>query len=167
VKGGPARRLTNGVYDYVTPSWTLDGQFILATSGQVGDVDVVIRSDLVKIPIKDGDQEFLTDSEHGDFLPIISPDEKWIYFMSFQAKDLPRQRMILARVPFNGGKVQSLTGHLDFDPNYFELSPDGKRLYFHVSREGRDRVSMIPVDPFKKGVKETDIVVGDFMNRRI
>ena len=159
ISGGKPKRITNGCFDFMNPAWTPDGKFIIASTKQTGDVDIDIRTDLVKIPVEGGDPMFVTANPHADYAPQVSPCGKWIYYMCFQAEDLPRQRMILQRVPVQGGAVEKLTESFDYDPHSMQLSPDGAQLFFGASKEGAERIFSMP----SQGGKITEIIAGKFM----
>ncbi|MBN1355726.1 S9 family peptidase [bacterium] len=158
--GGRPRRITDGPYDYFSPAWHPGGRYLVSSTKQHGDIDIEIRTDLVRLSLNKEAPVFLTDDPNANFGAQFSPDGKWIYFLSFQAEDLPRQRMLINRIPFEGGAVEPVTGELDYDPGEFQLNSDGSRIYFTISREGRDQIWRISAG----GGKAESAVCGDYMS---
>lgn len=142
-----ATRLTDGACDFGPLSWSPDGTFIVtSTNMRAPDPDVDIRTDLVRIDVKTKAMRFLTDDDNGNFLPQVSPDGRWIYYLSFQNTDRYKQRMKIRRLPADGGAPEELLPGYDLDPHYFQLDDDGKWIYFAVSYMGRDSVARVPAD---------------------
>jgi Tol biopolymer transport system component len=84
------------------------------------------------------DQEAVTDGEFHDWLPHISPDGKWIVFLSFlkeevKPDDHPFYKHVYIRlIPITGGKpkvIAYLYGGQD-TMNTPSWSPDSKRIAF-------------------------------------
>jgi dipeptidyl aminopeptidase/acylaminoacyl peptidase len=141
--GGKPKRITNGDHDFGPPEWTGDGQFVISSAKLVGDVDIVVRSDLVKIPVQGGDPVALTDDENGNFSPRVSPDGKWIYYLSFQGSELFKQRMKLRRLPVDGGHFEELLSGFDYDVYAFEFDPAGERIVLNTPLHGSECIQAV------------------------
>ncbi len=152
VNESTARRITNGDFDFGPFCWTTDGKYIITSSKQVGDIDIIVRTDLWTFPVDGGEPNCLTEDENGNFDPHVSPDNQWIYYMSFQAAETYKQRMKLKRIALTGGQPEDLMSDYDFDPFMFQLSPDGEFLYFGVCKSGREIICRVPA---AGGVPET------------
>ncbi len=157
IRGGKPKRLTEGEFDFSLPEWTPDGKFILTSTKQKGNTDIVVQADLVRIDVDSGKTEFLTDDKNGNYNPVLSPDGKWIYYVSFQAEELYKQRMLLKRIPATGGKSETVIPGYDLDIMSFQLSSDGKWIYFGVGREGREIICRVSVG----GGQPEDIICED------
>ncbi len=160
VDGGEAKRITDDDRDWGSPEWSHDDRFILTSAKFHGDVDIVVRSDLARISVETGEVTVLTDTDDGDFLPRVSPDGRWIYFLSFSARDVFKQRLSIRRMPSEGGASTELMPGFDYDPHYFDLSEDGSRIYFIFGQNGRQHIWSIAADG-SGGM--TQITTGDRM----
>jgi len=84
------------------------------------------------------DQEQLTNDEFNNWFPHISPDGKWIVFLSFLKEDVapgihpPYQQVYIRIIPVNGGtpKVLAYVYGGQGSINTPSWSPDSKRIAF-------------------------------------
>ena len=139
---GPEVNLTNtkGLDD--GPEYTPDGKYIYFNSARTGSMQIWRMK-------PDGrDQEQVTSDEYNNWFPHISPDGKWIAFLSFPADvaagDHPFYKQVYLRLmPINGGPARVIAylyggqGTI----NVPSWSPDSKRLAFvsNTKMEGRSR----------------------------
>lgn len=141
-----AKRITDGNHDYGIMFWDKQGKYILtSTNNRTRDPDIDVRSDLVKIDLSTKETEYLTDDENGNFFPKVCPQEKWIYYLSFQNKELYKQRLKIRRIPFSGGNPEEVLPDFDFDPHGFELDENGEWLYFLFGVHGRESIARASV----------------------
>ena len=103
ITGGPELKLTsNSNYHLDGPEYTPDGKYIYYNSSQSGTMQIWRMK-------PDGSaKEQITFDEYNDWFPHISPDGKWIAFISFptsiNAKDHPAYKRVMLRVmPASGG----------------------------------------------------------------
>ncbi|MCB2219764.1 MAG: peptidase S41 [Bacteroidetes bacterium] len=93
------------------------------------------QGDLFTIPVEGGTARHLTVHEAYDFMPVWSPDSKYIAFASTRFGNFD-----IYLIPAEGGQANRLTFHSSNEfPNSF--TPDGKSILFSASiRDARDNV---------------------------
>jgi len=137
VNGGPEVQLTfsdKGRAD--GPEYSPDGKYIYFDADYSGTMQIW------RMKPDGSEQEQLTFDEYNDWFPHISPDNKWIVFMSYPTSvvtdDHPfYKRVMLRMMPVSGGPVKVIAylyggqGTIN-TPSW---SPDSKRIAF-VSNSG-------------------------------
>ena len=128
---GPEIKLTDtkGLDD--GPEWSPDGRWIYFNSVRSGSMQIWrMRPD-------GSDQQQITNDGFNNWFPHISPDGKWIVYISFPpdvaADDHPFYRHVLLRLMPIGGGASRVIGYVyggQGTINVPSWSPDGKRLAF-------------------------------------
>jgi Tol biopolymer transport system component len=129
--GGEEVRLTDSAGLNDGPEYTPDGRFIYFNSSRAG------RMQLWRMKPDGTDQEQLTNDEFNNWFPHISPDGKWIAFISFPKEidpaDHPYYKHVYLRLmPVEGGtpKVIAYVYGGQGTMNVPSWSPESKRLAF-------------------------------------
>ena len=133
----PEIRLTFGGGLNDGPEYSPDGEYIYFNSSRSG------KMQLWRMKPDGSDQEQITDDEFNNWFPHISPDGKWIAFLSYGSDvsptDHPYYRQVYLRLmPVAGGKPQVIAyvyggqGTM----NVPSWSPDSRQLAF-VSNTGQ------------------------------
>jgi len=132
VGGGPEVRLTfseSGLDD--GPEFSPDGRYIYYNSTQSGTMHIW------RMKPDGSDKEQLTFDEYNDWFPHISPDGKWIVFLSFPVTVAPTdhpfyKRVMLRMMPSSGGapKVIAYLYGGQGTINTPSWSPDSRRIAF-------------------------------------
>jgi TolB protein len=130
-KGGKEMQLTNtkGLDD--GSEYSSDGKHIYFCSTRTGKMQVW------RMNPDGGNQTQITFDEMNNWFPHVSPDNKWLAFISF-SKDLPAdqhpfyQRIYLRMIPIEGGKpkVISYVYGGQGTMNVPSWSPDSKKIAF-------------------------------------
>jgi Tol biopolymer transport system component len=114
------------------PEYTPDGKYIYFNSNRSGTMQ------LWRMNADGSNQEAITNDEFHDWFPHISPDGKWIAFISFLKEEVPSgdhpfyKHVYIRLMPITGGKPKVLAyvyggqGTMN-TPNW---SPDSKYLAF-------------------------------------
>jgi TolB protein len=132
INGGPEIQLTQNKGTHVDgPEYSPDGKFIYYNGNQSGTMQ------LWRMKPDGSGKEQLTFDEYNDWFPHISPDGKWILFISFP-KDIPvdghpsYKRVMLRLMPVSGGapKVVAYLYGGQGTINVPSWSPDSKRIAF-------------------------------------
>ena len=117
VEATEAKQITSGAAKYYGGSWTPDGRLVYASDAS-GNRDLWIMD-------QDGSNQQQLTSDAGDNVsPVVSPDGRYIVFVS-DRKDV---RHTLWRIDIDGGNVKQLTGG-SYDRNPV-FSPDGKWVIY-------------------------------------
>jgi TolB protein len=129
--GGQEIRLTDSEGLNDGPEYTPDGKYIYFNSTRGG------KMQLWRMKPDGKDQEQVTNDEYNNWFPHISPDGKWIAFLSFpkdiDPKDHPYYKQVYLRLmPVEGGvpKVIAYIYGGQGTINVPSWSPDSKRLAF-------------------------------------
>ncbi|HEX9937236.1 MAG TPA: S9 family peptidase [Longimicrobium sp.] len=134
-------RLTSNRWDTGNLSWSPDGQWIAAASGQPTDErhpDYELQGSIVLIPSTPGGQpRRLAEAGYNLGGPGFSPDGRWIVYtrqnVGGQFFTASNNELMLMR-PDGGGRV-SVTGPMDRSVAGYRWGPGGW-LYFTVASEG-------------------------------
>ena len=132
ISGGPEQRLTTSPGLDDGPEYTPDGMYIYFNS---------VRSGLMQIwrMKPDGtDQEQVTNDEFNNWFAHISPDGKWMVFISFLKDEVepgihpPYKHVYIRIMPISGGKPTVLAYFYggQGSMNTPSWSPDSKRIAF-------------------------------------
>ena len=158
---GPARQLTTGEYDYDSPSWSPDEKYIAVSSNRSPDADwETWISDIFVVPAGGGELRQLTRREGPAYLPVWTPDGKFIVYVGNKQEHGTATLDRLWKVPVEGGDPVPLTESFDrsvgnsclTDSRYgaseggVRVVPDGKTIYFLASDSGRTSVFSVPID---------------------
>lgn len=130
---GQAKQIMSGKLEGADGlAWTPDGR-IVYTSHVSGNTDIWIMN-------ADGrNQKQLTDDPHIDQSPAVSPDGRYIVFLSIRAGSIS-----LWRMDIDGGNLKQLTsGQSDLDP---QISPDGRWVVFDSYRSGIATLWKMPIE---------------------
>ena len=98
------------------------------------------NNDVVMIPSVGGRARKITDGVADNFNPEISPDGKWIAFLSNRQKDIENIHVIGA----NGGRIRRLTNEA-LPVKEFAWSPDGRTIAYNTGVGDEDTVSVVDV----------------------
>jgi len=138
ITGGPEQQLTFNQKSHVDgPEYSPDGKYIYYNANETGTMQ------LWRMKPDGTAREQLTFDEYHNWFPHISPDGKWIAFLSFpphiNADDHPfYKRVMLRLMPVNGGAGPKVIAYLyggQGTINTPSWSPDSKQIAF-VSNSG-------------------------------
>ena len=133
---GPEIRLTDAVGVNDGPEYTPDGKYIYFNSSRSGLMQ------LWRMKPDGKDQEAVTHDEYNNWFPHISPDGKWIAFLSFSGEIAPAEhpyykQVYLRLMPVAGGpaRVIAYVYGGQGTMNVPSWSPDSRKIAF-VSNSG-------------------------------
>ena len=136
-----ALRLTDGETNFSHPSWTRDGQSLIANMSRRPKNDnelIEFWEDLVRIGVNPDARELQTliATNYSHFHAQVSPDGKWVAFERYLEDQPEFRNTTLAVMPVQGGDVIELTAHLDRSVNEFAWGKDSAWLYFTLTQNG-------------------------------
>jgi dipeptidyl aminopeptidase/acylaminoacyl peptidase len=149
---GEAVQLTDGEYDENNARWSPDGRSIIFSSNRSDDPDFNLdAAELYTIPAGGGEmRQVETDHDGQKFMPVYSPDGRWIAYLGRRFKASWWQNTSIYVVQAEGGRARNLTAPHDLHVASATLgdvggtpplmapvwSRDGRLLYFQASRHG-------------------------------
>ncbi len=123
----------------MVPEGSPDGKYIYYNGSQSGTMQIW------RMKPDGSGKEQLTFDEYNDWFPHVSPDGKWIAFISFSTKVNPAdhpsyKRVMLRLMPANGGapRVIAYLYGGQGTINVPSWSPDSKHIAFVSNSERRD-----------------------------
>lgn len=131
------QRLTDGDLDHGEPQWTHDGAHIITTRTLRPEADESwLYASIVRISIGDKRVEALTDDNHVDASPRLSPDGRWIAYTRLPRELASRAITRLSIIPVGGGEPRDLNLAFDRGVNavgagsVFRWMPDSRSIAF-------------------------------------
>jgi Tol biopolymer transport system component len=137
ILGGPEIKLTNNSdYHLDGPEYSPDGKYIYYNSSQSGTMQIW------RMKPDGSSKEQLTFDEYNDWFPHISPDGKWMVFISFpkeiNPKDHPAYKRVMLRLMPTGGGAPKVIAYLyggQGTINVPSWSPDSQYVTFVSNSE--------------------------------
>jgi dipeptidyl aminopeptidase/acylaminoacyl peptidase len=131
----------------LSPIWSPDGKEVIfsATVERWNSAFSEVGYQLYRLPVDGGEAAAISPAKGGYRSPQFSPDGKTLYFAFSQRNEevysLPRLQSVAWPV---GGKPKALTGDFDREPERFQLTPDGKTIYFLSPEAGKTNLYSVP-----------------------
>lgn len=151
--GGQERDLTPGEYD--TPPISLGGNqdYVLSPDGGVlyfvrnADpmVAISVNNDIFSVNVQTGELQHLTTRKGNDFNPILSPDGRYLAYLSMEREGFEADKVDLMLLDLKTKKTVNLTESLDRDVENPQFSPDGF-IYFTAINHYRSTIFRVKID---------------------
>jgi Tol biopolymer transport system component len=107
------------------------------------------------IDLDSGKERRLTENQYSDVIPDISPDGKWVVFMSDRDGDYE-----IFVMGIDGNDVNQLTDNNAYD-SYPRWSPDGEKIVFESDRDGNAEIYTMDAD----GGSQTRLTFNDVVDQ--
>ena len=142
--GGEPRLLTPGRFDEHSLAWSPDSRRLAFVSDRSPDPDNTFRNDLFTLDVTTGAVTRLTDTPAAEFLPVWSPDGRWIAYegwtRSANTKDSPAEDTKAYLIPAGGGVSRLVAPGLDRRVTEIAWHPSAKWIYFAAADHGAIRI---------------------------
>ena len=131
----------------LSPVWTPDGKAVVfaATVERWNSAFSEVGYQLYSLPADGGEASPVSPAKGGYRAPSFSPDGKTLYFAFSRRNEevysLPRLQSVVWPA---GGEPKALTGDFDREPERFQLTPDGKTIYFLTPEAGKTNLYSVP-----------------------
>jgi gamma-glutamyltranspeptidase/glutathione hydrolase len=150
--GGAARRVTSDAGDERWPSWTPDGRLVYSHRDPNGPWR------LYSVPPAGATERVqITAGDDAEWQGRVSPDGKWIAFVSDAEAEPGNRTDIWAREMTPGGSRAERVTRTAGDENFPAWAPDGSRIAYAASRSG---VSGVWISPGPTGTTATTGTTG-------
>ncbi|MBV8864884.1 MAG: PD40 domain-containing protein, partial [Acidobacteriaceae bacterium] len=136
-----SRRLTlDDTYNY-PHAWSADSQSIIFESGRNGHVGIFQENRRQREP------ELLASSERENYFPQLSPDGKWVLFMSERKTQDAFTDLRLMRAPSDGGQIAEVPLGEPLDEFRCSMPGSGRICVLRTTHNGRQ--TYYALDPVK------------------
>jgi dipeptidyl aminopeptidase/acylaminoacyl peptidase len=134
--GGKPKKLTDGDFDDVEPTWSPDGKHIAFVSSRGRQQDWEFVMDIWVVPAVGGKPRQVTHHVGGAGFPTWSPDGKQLAYVGFDGERIPWIYPHICVQPLTGGEPLCLTAAMDAFPMHTKWAPDGRGVYYVCDEEG-------------------------------
>jgi dipeptidyl aminopeptidase/acylaminoacyl peptidase len=145
LKRNKIRLLTEDDRDYSQPAWSPDGLSLFSWANFTGDEDNDVATDIVRIESATGILEKLTQDIHENTRPSVSPDGKFLAFMSLSGEFPSRSNAVLKIMNLHTNKVLDCGQFLDREIEQLRFSPDSRWVYCTIPEKGDVLLARLPV----------------------
>ena len=142
-----SRRLTEGAFHVTGFDWSPEGDEIvfayqadprINTGSLSGDISVVHTAS--------GEIRSLVRGNGVESSPLVSPDGRWVAFLSTGEEIEPVGLDDVYLVPLEGGQVRKLAETMDRSPGILAWSGDGRRIFVQEAIRTTRQLLAVPVD---------------------
>lgn len=158
-EGGTPARVTDGDYDHEWPVWLPGGREVAFVTNRTPDADLSLVRDLWAADTQTGALRQITRNAGPCTSPAVSPDGRWIAYVSHDFHAGPATNAGAWVVPAEGGDAGNLTAGFDrsvgnsvwSDTRIALLFPtiewidDGKAIVFYATDGGRTHLYRVDV----------------------
>jgi dipeptidyl aminopeptidase/acylaminoacyl peptidase len=141
--GSEPKQLTSFSFDATDPVWSPDGRMLFTSGDSLWDIPSVKQSRDIYVVSRDGGMpKRLTRNPGSEYAPAVSPDGKWLAFLSLPETGAELDLMVVA-IGADGafaGTPKNLTPMWSLNPGAPEWSPDGKAIRFEAGVGGNEHV---------------------------
>ncbi|MEM9886337.1 MAG: S9 family peptidase [Bacteroidota bacterium] len=164
-EGGTPRQITTGDYNHSSNLiWTPDGKAIVFSANRFPDWEYRFRnSEIYKVSIDGKEITALTERDGPDYAPQLSPDGKYIAYISYEDQEQTYQLRQLYIMNMDGSNKKLLSADLDHSVNAPIWQADSKGIYFTYDHHGNTKIGHIDLNG--KHQKIADDVGGTTIGR--
>ncbi|MEM0994625.1 MAG: S9 family peptidase [Bacteroidota bacterium] len=142
-EGGVARQITSEDYNHSgNLSWTPDGKHIVFSANRLPDWEYRFRnSEIYRVAIENGEIITLTDRDGPDYAPQVSPDGKYIAYLSYEDQQQTYQLRQLYIMDLDSNNKKLLCKDLDHSISNLKWQADSKGIYFTYDHHGNTKIA--------------------------
>jgi dipeptidyl aminopeptidase/acylaminoacyl peptidase len=146
--GGTPRQLTDGDFDHGGAfSFTPNGREILFSSNRNPDWEYdFLESEVYAVSVKDKQIRQITTRRGPDQAPQVSPDGKWVAYLSHDWTDDTYFDMDLYVMGLDGSNPRMLTGKFERSPQQLNWAGDSSGIHFTADDSGSTNVHFAPLN---------------------
>ena len=153
--GGTPRQVTSGDFNHGgTLTFTPDGERILFSANRDEGWELQSgESDIWSVSVVDGSMTQVTDRQGGEASPLVSPNGRYIAYVSNANRMLPYNTRVLHVMEADGSNDRALTAELDRHVGGISWAGD-RRIYFQYVDRAVVKVAYVDLDGDMTSVTE-------------
>lgn len=146
LESGEDRQVTSGDFSVIEIDFDPDGESIVLSRSPRRGLDGWFDTDLYRLSLETGAMEPIVERGGMDALPQVSPDGKWIAFLTHEGELHWNRQFRLAVVPAQGGTPRSVSEEYSRTPGDYHWSADSRSLIFQGSENTTAQIYRVGVD---------------------
>ena len=145
--GGTPRQVTSGDFNHGGPlSWTADSRNIVFSANRNEGWELQSgESDIWSVSVEDGALSQITDRQGGESSPVVSPNGRYIAYVSNANRKVPYNTRVLHVMALDGSGDRALTADLDRSVEGVSWAGD-RRIYFQYDDRAVVKVAYVNLD---------------------
>ena len=162
-QGGSPIQLTDGPYNHGAPVWHPNGEALYFSANRSeAAYRQPMKADIYRLAVADRSLTAITNDEHPQRSPQVSPDGRRLAWLGFEDRMLSHQAQRLFIADLDGGNVQNLTEDLDRHIDSFTWEGNNQLLIQYVD-QGKTRLARQNINGRRNEL--TDAVGGEYFSR--
>ena len=161
-EGGTPRQITHGDFDHGAPQWSADGTTIYFDGFRRPDVDLVLYagsylgrpSKIYAVDLATREIRELVDHEGVDETPVVSPDGRFIAYLSSDPTDHTYVNRTVHVIGADGSNPHPISGEFDRRLRNLIWAPDGRGVYLTADNAGTRDLYIASLDAGVRRVTE-------------
>lgn len=146
-EGGAPRKLTDGNFNHLSPSWSPEGESILFTADRSGNADLdPNNAQIFEMEVESGELTQITDKRGPHSNPVVSPDGQYIAYTGYEDQFVGYQLTDLYIMNRDGSDIRKISGQLDVDLGNITWANDSRSLFFLYDEEGNSKIGNIQLN---------------------
>ena len=147
-EGGATRQVTSGNFQHRgNISWSVDNQSLYFSANRTADWEYDFRnSEIYRVDLSSLEITPLTQRDGPDYSPTVSPDGKYIAYLSFEDKRQAYQNRKLYLMHSDGTGKRLISATLDASVSSIHWDASSNGLYFSYDQKGNGKIGYISTD---------------------
>ncbi len=143
--GGSPRQISEGAFRHVgAPEWTTDGKALIVTGNRNPDWERAYQNlEIYELGIDTREVRALTERNGPDENPLVSPDGKYIAWLSFADKVQTFQLMKLHVMNRDGSGKREVLGDFDRSIDAIQWNGQSNGIFYQYDDQGDTKIGLV------------------------